>query len=645
MSPSDAPAPQGTHAHVDTGPGVEDHDGGAHPPTRHHVGALVVVAVFCLFVSVPLAALATGRRAQPVENRVAAAKPAMGLTDWLDTGHGAAWNAYLTDHMPYRDTGIRLDATVDYRLFRDSPNPEVVVGKGDWLFIDESIVGGCGEDPAAVVSGMDLLGRMAAAAGVPIVIIIPPDKAALYPDRLTGHSVERFRCAKGFRDALDDELSTIAAGAATLSVWDDLERWVSGTVPSYLSDDPAWIDAPLVYDGDTHWTTVAALTGTYATAQALSDFTTGSGSGVRSSSGAVQGDVAVAAFRGASLDGEDRKVEDLRTLIGLPRTVTAPRADLEIPGALALRSVDLEEARGRQPGATTGTSPADQAGLADQAGQDGDGQLGALQAAGFDVGADPSKVFPIVDGQIKRVAPYGDAAAYLARWYRHGGEGLIEGRTVMLGDSFMEVASVNQARLFSDIVMSQWAKLANPWRLEAVVAQADQLVIEAAERRVYETLDPQSALVRLVVGGLVDRVESIDLLSDPETELDRMTRVDDGVEATADDPQLLTGLLPEPSSGARRFIVMQLESIDAAGAPQEDEAEVFYSVTPGEFDAEQHLLQPVPATASTVIFELTGLEATHLRIDPSGGAGARVASLRLLDLPPTTLQSAGKEGR
>jgi hypothetical protein len=581
----------------------EPSDGGGRSHPLRRTGALAVVVLFCAFVSVPLASLMVGRRAQPIENRTAAPRPDLGLSGWLDTSHGAALNAYLTDRTPYRDTGIRLDAVVDYRGFRDSPNPDVVVGQGDWLFIRESIVGGCDQDATGVVSGMDLLDRMAAAADVPLVIVIPPDKAALYPDRLTDPSRQRFKCAEAFRTELRDALASIPSGASAVAMWDDLEGWVAGTVPKYLPQTDAWKTAPLVYDADTHWTTPAALTGTYASAKAL-----------------ASGQNAIASFD-AALDAVERKVEDLRTLIGLPRTVTVPRADLVDEDVVAVRSVDLAETAMQPTAAELGE---------DQAGS----QLDVLKQAGFEVGADPSRVFPIIDGRLERVGQYSEAAPYLARWYQHDGDDLIGGRTVMLGDSFMEVASVNQARVFSDIVMSQWAKLENPWRLEPVVSQADQLVIEAAERRVYETLAPQSPLIRLVIGGLLQRVDAFDVVADPATQIIRMDRTDDGLRAAGADPQILTGPLPGLEPNARRLVVLQVTALDEEGQQVEDEAQVFYAAKQGEFTDSDFLLQPVPASRSTVIFELTGLDATFLRIDPTTGSGGRVTSVKVVDLPP-----------
>ena len=67
-----------------------------------------------------------------VENRNMAELPVFSLKS-LD-GYTAELESYINDHLPYRSKLIHMNSLLEYRVFHDSPSPDVVIGKDDWLF-------------------------------------------------------------------------------------------------------------------------------------------------------------------------------------------------------------------------------------------------------------------------------------------------------------------------------------------------------------------------------------------------------------------------------------------------------------------------------------------------------------------------------
>lgn len=72
-----------------------------------------------------------------VENRNMAELPPLSM-ETLD-GYTMALESYINDHLPYRSGLIRVNSLLDYSLFKDSPNSDVVIGKEGWLFYNTKI--------------------------------------------------------------------------------------------------------------------------------------------------------------------------------------------------------------------------------------------------------------------------------------------------------------------------------------------------------------------------------------------------------------------------------------------------------------------------------------------------------------------------
>lgn len=66
------------------------------------------------------------------ENRNENEKPIFS-PDNMET-YPSDYEAYYNDHIPFRNTLIKMNSYLDYYVFHESPNQDVVVGKDGWLF-------------------------------------------------------------------------------------------------------------------------------------------------------------------------------------------------------------------------------------------------------------------------------------------------------------------------------------------------------------------------------------------------------------------------------------------------------------------------------------------------------------------------------
>lgn len=224
----------------------------APPPTPggpRRIVLRVAAAVFVVFLASAFALQLAGVGSGGSENRSLAPPPPAGELLALDGDALEEFRAYLDDRAPVRDPGVRLDAWVDRTVFGDTPNPAVVLGERGWLFLAASAEAAClGDDGIdRLRDDIALADRIVTATGREFAFLLPPDKIAMYPDRV-GEAAERVACALanagGIRERIEDD-----PPAGYLPVWRDLEQAVAD------AGDP-----PLYFQQDTHWRSRGAAT-------------------------------------------------------------------------------------------------------------------------------------------------------------------------------------------------------------------------------------------------------------------------------------------------------------------------------------------------------------------------------------------------
>lgn len=177
------------------------------------------------------------------ENRALAAFPApparlSGLTPWR-----RALDAWVADHFPARTHLIAGANALRYALGA-SGSDRVIVGREGWLFDDDGTHLGAARDgpqvdDAAAAAWLDgLAGRTEtlAAQGKAYLLLVPPMKAAVVPDRAPAW----FRLGVNRPAALLPRLATVAGAGQALYLQPAMAREMAWGLKTYSAHDTHW---------------------------------------------------------------------------------------------------------------------------------------------------------------------------------------------------------------------------------------------------------------------------------------------------------------------------------------------------------------------------------------------------------------------
>jgi alginate O-acetyltransferase complex protein AlgJ len=200
--------------------------------------------VSCLFVALiawpPILGL-FGVRGAAIENRRLTARPPFTIARLLDQGFYLQLSDFLRDHLPLRDVLVRTNSFMALHLWRDSPNPEVHIGRGDWLFTTSFRARCPAEMPLSAADRLGELGRTFRAANREMRFILAPNKATLYPEFLGAFPPADFTCGIERLAELRARLARIPE-VGFIDVWSHLWQLKERAVE------------PLYFPGDSHWT-------------------------------------------------------------------------------------------------------------------------------------------------------------------------------------------------------------------------------------------------------------------------------------------------------------------------------------------------------------------------------------------------------
>lgn len=234
-----------------------------------------------VFLLLPLVSMAFGARATAFENRALVPFPSL-ANGW---GFFSGLSGWATDHLPFRQAGVRAEDWVSRSLFGElapqgqsntgsplgnlppanpSPAPQVpgiteyatvLQGTDGWLYLGQDVSDKCVpiEDLDQVVAAVRQLRQVVEASGRQFVLIVAPDKSTMVPQYLPADFVGK-SCWQ----------------ADTKAFWSRMD-----TVPDMLDVRPALQSAaarsgqPLYDQIDTHWSYQGGLVMTYALADRL----------------------------------------------------------------------------------------------------------------------------------------------------------------------------------------------------------------------------------------------------------------------------------------------------------------------------------------------------------------------------------------
>jgi hypothetical protein len=135
------------------------------------------VVIFCLIIAFPLFQMLVG--VFP-EAKIEEKRPLATLEDGL--------TSYYDDHFGFRGSMIFLNNYLDLNIFKISPNKEVVMGRGGWMYYAPSY-----ESNSFVLNRVDVeeaakkifdFQEKVEADGKKFVFVVAPDKESIYPEFL-----------------------------------------------------------------------------------------------------------------------------------------------------------------------------------------------------------------------------------------------------------------------------------------------------------------------------------------------------------------------------------------------------------------------------------------------------------------------------
>ena len=267
------------------------------------VGTVLVAAAFAALIMVPGILWLTGWRSDEIENRALAEPPRITTPSALvDEETYAQATEYLVDHLPLRQEMVSGYGRVNMEAFDESPNPDVLLGDDDWLFLRETLTNVCEPpvEPWEMATRMTRLTGIIAGSGREVVLTIAPDKNAVYGDMLGDTEADAAACAADNREELI-ELLEVVRPPGYLDAY------------GFMRDLRETWDDDVYYTHDTHWTT-------RATAELVGEIIDGFDDGLWDPE--------------AITTREEGHTGDLTRMIGMPTDLETQRTFVDRPGVV-----------------------------------------------------------------------------------------------------------------------------------------------------------------------------------------------------------------------------------------------------------------------------------------------------------------------
>jgi alginate O-acetyltransferase complex protein AlgJ len=285
---------------------------------------LVSIALVAILAG-PGIALIVGLRSPLIENRAATTVPPLTLDAMSEPGFFATVDQAISEAFPLRAAAVQARAVIDYDLLRGSPNPDVIVGRGPWLFLAGEIRPKCLWHADEILQTWDSFAADLAEQGIAARFLIVPDKHTVYPEMLPLAIDVNDLCTTAERSVMEagmDERST------TVDLWRPVLE---------ASDEAS--DEARYFQADSHWTPSGAMPAIRALAESL--------------------EPGLWDLAPPEPSGQQSFVGDLSRLLGLPSTEVAATFD-RFGVSLSVSTVpSMLDSRGRRPVQRLATSGTD----------------------------------------------------------------------------------------------------------------------------------------------------------------------------------------------------------------------------------------------------------------------------------------------
>lgn len=202
----------------------------------------VAAVVLVLLLLAPAIAGAFGVTQPLIENRKKVAYPDLNRGTLRQQHTFDQIDAALRDRLPLRGDAIDANARIDVDVFRDSPNPRVLLGRDGWLYFADELLPCTTEPPSAdLADAAEIVARTLVASGRRAAVTVPAAKLTLQPEHAPDVGDDLQACVAELDRRVDERLASTPGGLA-------------------LGDDFAALRArgeDVFLPGDTHWASAA----------------------------------------------------------------------------------------------------------------------------------------------------------------------------------------------------------------------------------------------------------------------------------------------------------------------------------------------------------------------------------------------------
>lgn len=186
-------------------------------------------------------------------------RPALTLDNYKT--YPAQYENFYNTSLPYRKLLTKLNSQLNYHLFHQSVNEDVIPGKDDWLFYRDSVESSLGVwkftrgQLKQIAENLTHCRDLLRSQGMELVLFIPPNKATIYPEYLPDY----YTPESGRSPA--EQLVSYLDRHTDIKVVFPTEELKSAKAK--------YSDMVLYHELDTHWNTAGAYIGADALANAL----------------------------------------------------------------------------------------------------------------------------------------------------------------------------------------------------------------------------------------------------------------------------------------------------------------------------------------------------------------------------------------
>ena len=224
-----------------------------------------IVTFFLLICGVHLFWLAVRNRIdlENYENRASVERPVFSF-DKIEE-FPAEYEAYYNDHLPFRNGLMRLNSEIEYYIFQNSSNPNVIKGKDGWLFYNSSV----DDNPMETYKGLNLFTEeelvkikdnllhsksVLEGKGIEFVLFIAPNKERIYMEKMPDYYGPPAECYR-----TKQLIAYLEENTDIRIVYPYEDLWKAKENREEL----------LYYRLDTHWNYMGGYIGSYALAEEL----------------------------------------------------------------------------------------------------------------------------------------------------------------------------------------------------------------------------------------------------------------------------------------------------------------------------------------------------------------------------------------